>query len=201
MKTGNPEVLPPPARRPDARATRSRNLLRLALRDLMVERPFKQLTIKEITSRAGVSYPVFFRQFRNIEDIFNDIAITEVDAMLEFSTIVPLPKRRTSTLMCRYLAANRIIWQSLFTAGASSTMRERFAQRGLEHAQIFGQSRPDVPLELSTAIVSGAIFEAFGWWLRQPDDCPIEIVRHALDTFVMQPSSHRLDLLIAQDPS
>ncbi|MDE8651996.1 TetR/AcrR family transcriptional regulator [Novosphingobium album (ex Liu et al. 2023)] len=197
----NKEVsdIAPAPRRPDARAIRSKEALRQSLRALMAERPFKQITIKDITSHAGVSYPVFFRQFRNIEDIFNDIAVSEVDAMLEFAMLSFHEGDASSEQMCRYLMDNRVIWQSLFAAGASPTMRERFARRGIETARTFGQRRPEMPLELAATIVSGAIFEALGWWLRQPDDFPIATIQHVLDTFVIEPANHRLALLIARE--
>ena len=58
----------------DARQVRSRSALAAALLELLEERPFDQLTIREITARAGTGYATFFRHYPDKEALLHDVA-------------------------------------------------------------------------------------------------------------------------------
>ena len=61
----------------DARQVRSRNALTGALLALIEEKPFDQLTIREITGRAGTGYATFFRHYPTKEALLADVASGE----------------------------------------------------------------------------------------------------------------------------
>ena len=77
------------ARPHDPRALKSREALREGLLGLLETRAFEDLTIKDIAGAAGVSYPVFFRQFASKEDLLADIATSQVRALLAQYTVEP----------------------------------------------------------------------------------------------------------------
>ena len=66
----------------DARVAKSRIALRTALLELLNTKPLEQILIKEITTQANVSYPVFFRQFANVEELLADVATEQVRNLL-----------------------------------------------------------------------------------------------------------------------
>src|SRR5215212_1522135 len=110
------------ARPDDARAVRSREALGEALLRLIGQKSFDQISIKDITAAAGVSYPVFFRQFNKKEDLLEDIATEEVRHLLECTLPLfdPDAQHASSANLCRYVQKHRMLWKTLLTEGASS---------------------------------------------------------------------------------
>lgn len=173
----------------DPRALKSREALRNALLRLLETRPFEQITIKELTASAGVSYPVFFRQFASTEELLADLAANEVRSLLALTH--PLEddtQSRNSLLeMCQFVQQRRSLWKSLLTAGAASIMRGEFARISAEMGRTGPRSNPWLPVELASSFVAAGLFEILAWWLNQPDDYPISNVVKILDALVARP--------------
>ena len=54
----------------DRRVERSRRLLREALRELIQEKRFDEITVQNVLDRAGVARSTFYAHFRCVEDLF-----------------------------------------------------------------------------------------------------------------------------------
>lgn len=93
----------------DPRALKSRASLRDALLRLLDRRAFEQITIKELAAEAGVSYPVFFRQFAGTDELLADLAASEVRGLMALTRPIVDDAVATSNLeeMCRYVERRR----------------------------------------------------------------------------------------------
>jgi AcrR family transcriptional regulator len=184
------------ARPNDARAVRSREAIRGALLRLILQKPLEQISIKELTTAAGVSYPVFFRQFSRKEDVLDDIAAGEVERLIEYS--MPLFEAGSAdaagAALCQYVERHRELWTRLLTAGAASAMRDEFRRIARQFSANRGRRNPQVPLELASNLVVSGIFEIFSWWLRQPADYPIANVVKMLNKLVVEPITRPIEL-------
>ncbi len=58
----------------DPRVMRTRHLLREALMHLVEEKPFSQLSIKEITSEAGLDRSTFYLHYKGIHELMAELA-------------------------------------------------------------------------------------------------------------------------------
>ena len=58
----------------DARVLRSRTAIRRALVDLLDEKPYQRIAVKDIVARAGVSKATFYNQFTGKNDVAQSIA-------------------------------------------------------------------------------------------------------------------------------
>ena len=67
---------PKPAKQPPraTRSTQTRPILSSALLALLVERPFEQLTVREITAKAAIGYATFFRHCPDKDALLNEVA-------------------------------------------------------------------------------------------------------------------------------
>lgn len=174
----------------DRRALKSREALREALLALLDTRSFEDLTIKDITAAAGVSYPVFFRQFASKEDLLADVAASEVHGLLALGQpLLDQGRRRKNDLtdMCLYVERHRALWKTLLTAGAASVMRNEFARISAEIGNSEPRSNPWLPVELASSFVAAGIFEILAWWLNQPDDYPVGNVVKILNALIARP--------------
>ena len=161
----------------DARAQRSIDALRAALLELIERKPFDQISIKDITETAGLSYPTFFRRFESKEELLEHIATEEVRTVLYLgqSAITDRHRPESAKLMCEYVQEHRKLWTALLT-GASSAMRTEFMRVSKEIADSRPRTNPWIPIELSVPFVTSGIFEILVWWLNERDDYPIENV-------------------------
>src|SRR4051794_11927466 len=105
LRTTKPRM----SRPDDARALRSRKALQGALLTLIEEKPFDQVSIREITNQAGVSYPVFFRRYETKEQLFEDIATEEVRRLLSLTTPVFEAEGGDKSLraLCQHISEHR----------------------------------------------------------------------------------------------
>jgi AcrR family transcriptional regulator len=158
---------------------------------LIDERHFDDITLREITTAAGVSYPTFFNNYGSKEDLFRDVARVEILALLDaFRDGRALPDWRPGVEMCAHILGRRTLWRTLLTAGATEAMRTEFLHRAreLEHEQ------PDLghgfPIEVVAGVVASGTFEIIAWWLDQDADYPAAGVANMLETLVIEPALH-----------
>lgn len=187
----------------DARALRSRRALQAALLALIEERPFEQISIRDITAQAGVSYPVFFRRYQTKEQLLEDIATDEVRRVLALTA--PMFDADTGgdsvRALCRYIDEHRALWARLLTGGAAGAMREEFRRIAEEIGRTRDRINPWLPRELAAAFIVSGLFEILAWWMAQPDDYPIENVAIIIDTLIVRSTGRPVDVqLLAPAP-
>jgi AcrR family transcriptional regulator len=171
----------------DPRVQRSIEALRSALLDLLERKPFDQVSIRDITDAAGVSYPTFFRRFASKEQLLEDIAAGEVRRLLGLSQKAFDNPRilESSELLCTYVQEHRKLWKILLTGGAAPAMRQEFQRVSMEIAHARPRSNPWLPIELAAPFVTSGIFEILAWWMRQPEDYPVSNVTKLFDALIV----------------
>jgi AcrR family transcriptional regulator len=188
----------------DARAVKSRKALQQALLTLISAKPFEQIAIKDITTEAGVSYPTFFRQFSSKEHLLEYIAGEEIRQLFllsqpVFETQTPQASIR---IQCEYVAARRELWSTLLTEGAAAVMREGFARIAVEmgyEREITGKlSNPWLPRELAASFVVSGLFEVLSWWLRQPENYPVDNVVIFMEQLIVNPTMVPRDIQLVE---
>lgn len=182
----------------DARALRSRESLRNAFLALIEERPFDQISIRDITTRAGVSYPVFFRRYESKQQLLNDIAAEEVRRLLTLTLPIFNAKMQEESLraLCRYVDEHRVLWTQLLTGGAGNIMREQFKQIALDISTTQPRTNPWLPYELGASFVVGGLFEILAWWLSQPPEYPNENIVKIIDALIVRSTSRPIDIVL-----
>lgn len=181
-----------PNRTADPRVQRSINALQDSLLALLKQKPIDQISIKEICDAAELSHMTFFRRFSSKEDLFQHIATQEVRNLLELGQAAMTAKAPSSSpSMCAYVQGQRELWKTLLTGGAATVMREEFMRISAEIAETRGRMNPWLPVDLAVPFVASGIFELLAWWLRQPDDYPVENVVTLLDALIIENVARR----------
>jgi AcrR family transcriptional regulator len=166
-----------PKRPDDARAHRSLDALRAAFLELSENKPISQISIKEITETAGLSYPTFFRRFASKDELLEDIATAEVRKLRSLGEAA-MGKQHSYAAdeICAYVQAHRKLWSTLLTGGAAAAMRQEFIRAAAETMLTRPRISPWLPADLGPSFVTSGIFELLAWWMRQPEDYPLENV-------------------------
>jgi len=173
-----------------AKPVRTRKALRAALVDLLGDRGLEQLSIREITTRAGVGYTTFFRHYPAKEALLNDLAGDQVQQLVEMALpVVQSGDLRESMLaLCRYVEGRRRLWRILLTGSAAAATRDEFLRVAEEIVR--NQTWPEgwLPAEAGMILIVSGIVELVGWWLRQDDPLPVERMAEILDRSVVTPN-------------
>lgn len=179
----------------DARAMRSRDALQQAFLRLLSKRPLNEITIRDITNEAEVSYPVFFRRYAGKDELLQDIAAGEVQRLLTLTLPIFDTNAEQMSLeaLCTYVSDHRLLWKQLLTGGAATAMRDEFLRIARELGLSRREHNPGLPVELASSFVVAAIFEILSWWLAQPEDYPIDNIIKFLAALVVRPAMSQID--------
>src|SRR5579859_2326210 len=96
----------------DARMLKSRVALLSALLGLLTEKPFEQITVREITKTAAIGYATFFRHYPDKESLLNDLAADQIKALLGLALPILFASnsRAAATALCTYVDEHRKLW-------------------------------------------------------------------------------------------
>lgn len=175
----------------DARSVRSQQSLRQALLDLLAVTPFEQITLGDIATRAGVSYPTFYRHFATKEELLADMARQEAEAFMAMPSD-PASNTGPGARICLYIADRRALWRTLLAPGAAAIFREEFILQGQRNAARGPRLNPRFPASIASRVFAGGLFEIIAWWFAQPDDYPQSEIAEMLETLVINPVINRL---------
>jgi AcrR family transcriptional regulator len=177
------------------RAQRSIDALRASLLELIEVKSIDEITIRNITDAAGLSYPTFFRRFARKEELLEDIAAREVREVLSLgSAALQGGGSGSGKPLCDYVHAHRRLWRTLLTGGASGVMRMEFMRIAREIADSRPPSNPWLPTDLAVGFVTGGIIEVLTWWMNQPDDYPVSNVIKLFDALIVDNASRPRDI-------
>lgn len=173
----------------DARQVRSRNALTAALLSLLEERPFDQITVREITARAGTGYATFFRHYPTKEALLADVAAEEIGGLLAMAMPImrDVNSYESTLALCVYVSEHFRLWSALLTGGAAAIVRREFIReaQGLEEKK---QNKHDwLPADLAVVYGTGSTFDVLAWWLSQDHAYSPEQIAMILHRLVIKP--------------
>ena len=163
---------PVSSRSKDLRAVRSGLALREALLTLLPQKPFEQITVRDICVEAGVHYATFFRHHQTKESLLDDIAKDQIRQLIKLTMAIREADeyRPGFRALCQYVADHRELWAILLNGGAGSAMREEW----LRQSQLVAATEEPVnswlPRDLGTICAATLIAETLAWWVAQPAD-------------------------------
>lgn len=188
----NPQVTrSTPARA--TRITRTRPVLCSTLLSLLEERPFEQLTVREITTKAGIGYATFFRHYPDKEALLDDLAACQIKELLDMTLpiLFTADTRASARALCAYVWEHRKLWSALLTGGASATLKDEF----IRQAQQIAETRPNpgawLPSDLTVVFSVTGTVEILTWWLKQRNPPSVDHMAEILDCLIVAPSMAR----------
>ena len=173
----------------DARQVRSRRALTGALLALLGEMPFDQVTIREITARAGTGYATFFRHYPDKEALLGDVASQEIASLL--AMVMPLlgsgGSGKTTSALCRHVAEHRKLWCALLTGGAAGILRAEFIRQARDLVRGMDQPEGWLPSDLAVVYGTGSTIDLLAWWLAHDDAYSADQIAAILDRLIIAP--------------
>lgn len=179
----------------DLRVQKTRRLLHDAFIELVIERGYEGVSVRDITSRAKVGYKTFYRHYQDKETLLYAILsdmLQEAQATLLLPPSSPMAAERNTLEAVRF--AYR--YADLFRVLLKSPMAERLIQPlvafGLsEGRRFFGGS--DTPDELVAHHFVASMMSLIQWWLEQGCPYPPDQMAEYINRLVIRPISHLRD--------
>ena len=170
---------------------RTRQALRDALLALLQEQTFDQITVRDISARAAAGYATFFRHYSDKDALLDDIAASEIEALLGRALPVLYAEntRAACLSLCAYVEQHRELWTVLLAGGAAATLRQEFLRQSRQAALAAPEDRPRSGLPGDLAVVFGVsgVLEIFAWWLVHGQDRSADEVAGLVDRLVITP--------------
>lgn len=173
----------------DARQLRSRRALTGAMLELLEEKPFDQVTIREISARAGTGYATFFRHYATKEALLADIAAEEIADLLAMTTplLYDVNSSESTRALCAHVAEQRKLWAALLTGGAAATVREEFIRQARELATNAVTPQRWLPADLAVVYGTGGTIDLLAWWLSNGEEYGPEEIADILNRLIIAP--------------
>lgn len=179
----------------DARAVRTRQVLRTALLELLEKKPLELITIRDICKAAHIGYVTFYRHYQSKESLLNDIAVEQVQRLAESSVLImdTTNTRNACVALCTYINEHRALWSTLCKNGAAKTISDELIRVSTEVAANRAQSCDWLPANIGIAIAVSGTIELIGLWLRQENPLSISQIAEIQDRIIISP-------IISQSP-
>ena len=176
----------------DRRIRRTRRALRQTLQDLLGEKQFEQITVREIAERADISYPTFFRHYADKDALLSELMTEEISDLLD--QVLPMFTSAGSldsvTAMCVHVKDKERIWSPLLTGGAAGNVRSTFIAQVEDRAAVWPERTDWLPAEIGTQLLCSVTLDVLSWWLGKAQSTSISDVATILARFfsVVEPS-------------
>ncbi len=153
------------------RNTRSRAALCEGLLLSLLEKPFEEITAKDITAKAGVGYATFFRHYPDKEALLHHLSADEIKRLLGMTIPIfyAVDSLSSYQALCAYVWEHRRLWTGLLTGGASTILKEEYLRQALELVEEAANPKSWLPGDLAVTFCVTSLLEILTWWLKQAD--------------------------------
>jgi len=158
----------------DPRVRRTRDRLGDALVELLVEKPFDDITVHDVLERAGVSRSTFYTHYRDKNDLFLSDAEEFFEALATALSRFGDKSERVAPVqeLFAHIAEVRPFYNALVESGRLHDImelgQEHFA-RGIEVRLNELPRARTIPSDCRSAIahgLAGSLFSLLAWWVQ-----------------------------------
>jgi AcrR family transcriptional regulator len=158
----------------DPRVRRTRDRLGDALVELLVQKPFDDITVQDVLDGAGVSRSTFYTHYRDKNDLFLSDAEEFFEGMATALSRFEDKSERVAPVqeLCAHVGEVRPFYNALVESGRMHDVvqlgQEHFA-RGIEQRLSEVPRGRTIPSDRRNAIahgLAGSLFSLLTWWVQ-----------------------------------
>jgi len=184
-RTEEPPVfrkLPELDKKEDQRVRRTRDRLGDALVELLLQKPFDDITVQDVLDRAGVSRSTFYTHYRDKNDLFLSDVEDFFESMATCLSKLGDKSERVAPVqeLFAHIREMRPFYNALVESGRVHDVmelgQEHFA-RGIEQRFNEMPRARAIPRDRRGAIahgLAGSLFALLGWWIQHQMPLPPE---------------------------
>ena len=166
---------------PDRRVQRTRSMLQEALIDLILEKGYEGITIKEIAEHANVNHATFYLHYKNKEHILEITLRETYEDLVETLSSDPrccIDSKQAMIQIFHHVAAHAPIYRIMLcvNGGVSSAIAQtRKYIASLVQMQLLALAPHQVggiPYDVIARHSAGALLAVISWWLEEETPFP-----------------------------
>lgn len=172
----------------DLRVKRTRSQLRLALIDLVCDHGYENVTVRDITHTAQVSYKTFYRHYDSKEALLQalvDEIRYEVQQIL-LPPSDPSAATRNTLATLTYIEARARLFTMLLESTAADQLLSVVIEIALDEGRQTFHSR-HVPDELMAYYFASSMINLMRWWLESGMHCSKEEMASYIERLLLAP--------------
>ncbi|HBI63606.1 MAG TPA: hypothetical protein DDX51_00585 [Clostridiales bacterium] len=177
----------------DRRIRRTKRLLRQALAELMNEKEFKDITVKEITERADLNRGTFYFHYTDTYDLrekIEDELVSDFRAVL--SGYMPTPENYSARRMLEqavgYIEEQKFLIRTLFQSRAGDGLQSKFMavveETVLKAREQLHLNETGMRSAYTCRFCSSGIIGCLNMWLQAGDGMTGEALINGLDDMI-----------------
>ena len=180
----------------DRRVLRTRRLLKQALIELINERSYEAISIRDITDRADIGYATFFRHYDGKDEVMLEL-FTEIIEELE-----SLPHEHAGgyfeqegNLLFQHVKENQAMYRSILDSRPfERKLREHIKGIVLTHLYSHAGQLTDnaIPLEIAANHMVASLLGLIDWWLLNGLPYPTERMAMIYRRLIAEATWHAL---------
>lgn len=198
----------------DPRALRTRQSLRDALMEVVVDKPFRDLTITDITKCAGINRATFYLHYEDKYALLDDCAFelfseirNSVEAKLGFKPNLALPEpfadhHKQMNIVLQHIQKHSDFYKAMFANDGDPLFYNLFLNNAStwimsvlkDITSTQNRCVDDEVIEMMVRFQSSGNFAVISWWLENDMRVPIEILAKRLAAITVPPMIRMLEI-------
>ena len=170
----------------DRRIQRTRQLLRDAMMELILERGYDAVTVQDITDRANLGRATFYLHYKDkeellvksLEAVFEDL-VQQMPALATGQW--PLSDAGPIAVAFKHIAENVDLYRVILSRQGGTTIPRRIRSYIAGYVQVFIEAhlaktaaQPLVPVDVLANYIAGSLLALVTWWLESDMPYPAE---------------------------
>ena len=162
----------------DRRIQRTRQLLRDAMMELILERGYDAVTVQDITDRANLGRATFYLHYKDKEELLvKSLEVVFEDLVQQMPTLAtgqwPLSDAGPIAVAFKHTAENADLYRIILSRQAGTTIPRRIRSLIAGYAHVFIEAhlaetgaKPLVPVDVLANYIAGSLLALVTWWLE-----------------------------------
>lgn len=160
---------------------------------MLMERPFEEISAKDIAAKAGVGYSTFFRHYPDKEALLHHLSADEIRRLLGmtipiFYTVDSLASLQAT---CAYVWEHRRLWTGLLTGGAAPILKEEYLRLAMKLIDEAATPKSWLPSDLAVRFSVNSSLDVLTWWLKQANPPSVKEMAEILNRLTVIPVMER----------
>jgi AcrR family transcriptional regulator len=183
----------------DRRVQRTEEALTHAMIDLALEKGYADITIRDLTERAGIGYATFFRHFPDKEALLRSVLEVFVGELMALFQGRAAAGPGSGVVVFRYIQAHHVLCRVLLNSPGSAALVQQIEMTIEAHTLAQNTPRPGspVPPEVAAHHLVTASIGLIKWWLDHDMPYPPERMGAIYEALVIAPT-HALAFVLPE---
>lgn len=174
----------------DRRIQRTQDHLRQAMAELIVQRSYESISIRDLAAAAGVGYATFFRHYPTKDALLLDLLQRSIQDLARLLPPgVDADPAEEGRVIFTHAAQHEQLYRILLRGEGTLSLLEQVQAAAVSEVmdRFAGQREPAIPLEILSHHLVASSIALIAWWLQRGQPYPPERMGQIYAEMIMRP--------------